>query len=250
MKVNRFIFWSYLLGSVFLYSSLIDSETLTITTYYPAPYGGYVRLLTTDVTVLARDGGAVGIGTASPGMKLDVSGYVRASGEVIGTLGSGYGQFRAIAGNYGVMLRNDSSDTYLLLTNSGNPYGGWNTLRPFYINNNSGDVHLGADAIYVRHGGNVGVGTTSPLSRLHVNGDLRVNGNIYGVCRLVYYGTGGGTGCNWNEAVMGYFGDGNRRYVGVMMRYGCSNAANPACWQPFADGYEWAGWMYCCRITP
>ncbi|MEK7721109.1 MAG: hypothetical protein AAB359_01825, partial [Elusimicrobiota bacterium] len=50
------------------------SETLTLTTYYPAPYGGYVSLLTTGQTVLARDSGSVGIGVANPSGKLQVSG--------------------------------------------------------------------------------------------------------------------------------------------------------------------------------
>jgi hypothetical protein len=52
----------------------LGSETLTMTTYYPAPYGGYARLLTTNQTLLARDAGNVGIGTNAPTAKLDVAG--------------------------------------------------------------------------------------------------------------------------------------------------------------------------------
>lgn len=37
----------------------LESETLKITTYYPAPYGGYNRLLTTGRTELARESGEV-----------------------------------------------------------------------------------------------------------------------------------------------------------------------------------------------
>ncbi|MFA7009523.1 MAG: hypothetical protein WC204_11750 [Elusimicrobiales bacterium] len=33
----------------------LGSETLTLTTFYPAPYGGYAGLLTTGQTILARD---------------------------------------------------------------------------------------------------------------------------------------------------------------------------------------------------
>jgi hypothetical protein len=72
---------------------LIEPETLTITTYYPAPYGGYVSILTTGNTWLARDTGNVGIGTANPTKKLDVIGSIKAS-DRIGTQGydpdSGY----------------------------------------------------------------------------------------------------------------------------------------------------------------
>ncbi|MFA6434583.1 MAG: hypothetical protein WCW52_07805 [Elusimicrobiales bacterium] len=59
----------------------LGSETLTMTTYYPAPYGGYIALLTTGGsaaaplnTILARNAGRVGIGTAGPNAELDVKG--------------------------------------------------------------------------------------------------------------------------------------------------------------------------------
>ena len=60
--------------------------------------------------------------------------------EVVVTTASPYGQFRAIGGNYGFFIRNDGSNTYFLLTDSGNQYGTWNSLRPLYINNATGAV--------------------------------------------------------------------------------------------------------------
>ena len=62
--------------------------------------------------------------------------------QVSGYGGDGYGQFRAIAGNYGCFIRNDGTNTYFLLTNSGNQYGTWNSLRPFTINNAGGGVTM------------------------------------------------------------------------------------------------------------
>ncbi len=55
----------------------LDSESVTLSTYYPAPSGVYTNMITTGNTYLARDGGAaskVGIGTASPLEKLVVVG--------------------------------------------------------------------------------------------------------------------------------------------------------------------------------
>ena len=56
----------------------LGSENLTLTTYYPAPYGGYVNILTTNNTYLARDGGAVSVGASSAGTgtKLTVKGGI------------------------------------------------------------------------------------------------------------------------------------------------------------------------------
>ena len=38
--------------------TVLQSETLTLTTYYPAPYAGYNQLLTTGNTYLAKTSGA------------------------------------------------------------------------------------------------------------------------------------------------------------------------------------------------
>lgn len=53
---------------------ILESETLTLTTYYPAPYGGYVKLLTQGSTFLAHEGGnvTVGPGVAAARGRLDI----------------------------------------------------------------------------------------------------------------------------------------------------------------------------------
>jgi hypothetical protein len=43
---------------------------------------------------------------------------------------------------YGAILRNDGSNTYLLLTPTGTPYQPYNGLRPFFVNNATGAVTL------------------------------------------------------------------------------------------------------------
>lgn len=60
----------------------LGSETLTLITTYPAPMGVYYKMITTDDTYLARDGGKVGIGTPSPTQKLDINGNIRMAGEI------------------------------------------------------------------------------------------------------------------------------------------------------------------------
>lgn len=77
---------------------------------------------------------------------INTDGKLNTAGEVQAGLNNSYGQFRAICGNYGFFIRNDSSDTYFLLTNSGDVYGQWNGLRPIMINNGNGYVTLGNGA--------------------------------------------------------------------------------------------------------
>lgn len=80
---------------------------------------------------------------------------IYSSGEVISTLGQ-YAQFRAVNGNYGFMIRNDGTNTYFLLTSSGDPYGMWNSDSskfPLYINNSTGLVNMNAGLVgRLRHG--------------------------------------------------------------------------------------------------
>lgn len=57
-----------------LFAPAARAESVEMTTYYPAPVGVYQRITTTDKTVLARDGGNVGIGVLAPARKLEVAG--------------------------------------------------------------------------------------------------------------------------------------------------------------------------------
>lgn len=56
---------------------------------------------------------------------------------------NGIGQFRAIGGSTAFLIRNDGTNTYFMLTNSGNPYGFWNDFRPLTIENSTGKCSFG-----------------------------------------------------------------------------------------------------------
>lgn len=85
---------------------------------------------------------ATGSTDAQEELLISTAGYARFRNEVQGaTAGSG-GQFRAVQGNFGVMLRNDGGNYYTLITNSGDPYGTWNGLRPFTISLTTGIVSM------------------------------------------------------------------------------------------------------------
>jgi hypothetical protein len=82
-------------------------------------------------------------------LSISSTGYLRARAEVQSTFTGGGGQFRAVAGNYGFFIRNDGANTYFLLTNSGDPYGGWNGHRPFTIDNSNGQLTVGSQGLVV-----------------------------------------------------------------------------------------------------
>jgi hypothetical protein len=87
---------------------------------------------------------------ASDGTTIAVTGAADFSGTVNGALGfqapgmdEGGANVRLVGGNYGVMLRNDGSDFYVLLTPSGSPYGSFSGLRPLTVDLASGCVNTG-----------------------------------------------------------------------------------------------------------
>lgn len=94
-----------------------------------------------DVYLYNRNNGAIWFGTdnALRG-KIRADGTLRWENEVQSTSANTY---RAVFGNYGVFQRNDGSDWYFMLTNSGDQYGSWNSLRPMYINIPTGNVTFG-----------------------------------------------------------------------------------------------------------
>ncbi|NIF35382.1 phage tail protein [Enterobacter sp. Tr-810] len=70
---------------------------------------------------------------------LNITGTLRSSAEFQSTSQNNY---RIVSGNFGTFWRNDGSNLYLMLTNSGDQYGGYSSLRPFAINLATGDATI------------------------------------------------------------------------------------------------------------
>ncbi len=200
----------------------IGSESLTLTTYYPAPYGGYVSLLTTQNTILARDGGNVAVGSIAPMEKLHVTGNMRASGNV-----SADNNLKAVNmvkwGDTVNQLDTDQGGSIEIGGNGGTPYIDFHrTIAEDY----SARLIL------------------SQPGRLQVVGDLEVTGTIINVCERVGYSVGGTTPCLGGKRVVGFMGDGVARVTGFL-----PGSSTTSSWGTFVVlGEDWGGTMVCCKF--
>ena len=149
MKKLKFLI-IFILGS---FSLSFADENITITTYYPSPYGVYNELTTTSNAYLATTEGNVGIGTTSPQSLSD-------SGPMLHVLGSG-----TKGGE--VMVSNSDNSRFVGVFSGSTMYGGQPTIAypssyPLLIgtwNNINGNVW--SEKVRIDTTGNVGIGTTN-----------------------------------------------------------------------------------------
>ncbi|MFC1521046.1 hypothetical protein ACFL6Y_01420 [Elusimicrobiota bacterium] len=150
-----------------IYGATLIAERLTITSYYPSPYGAYKELLSTKNTFLATQSGYVGIGSVVPSATLPSGALYVSGGDVgqwsgvadmirswIGRCPAGSGCASGIAGDH-FAISGVSNSNYGTIS-----YGaGTNDVRLLTL----------WDTVLVPQG-NVGIGTISPSRRLHIHG--------------------------------------------------------------------------------
>ena len=157
----------------------VASESVTLSTYYPAPSGVYAQMITTGNTYLARDtvsnAGMVGIGTTTPATLFNV---VNPPG-------------RAGFSSWGAIIQSGTAATYL---SDDKGFGAWinaggSASAATFALSVSKDL---VSYLYVRGDGAVGIGTATPASTLSVNGGIQVGFDAS--CTAAKAGT-----LRWNE---------------------------------------------------
>ena len=135
-------------------------------------------------TYLTNSGYNVGLGTSTPSQKLEVNGGIAIDGNLYPQAGN-----LTFWGGTGIGIGTNNPRTTLDV--NGTIYGsliGINTLSPSakidVINSGSQTLlNLGTtttgDAVTVTSSGNVGIGSTSPLGKLEVNGSIYADAGIY-----------------------------------------------------------------------
>ena len=192
---------------------------------------GYIALFTdiagsSSERMRVHTNGNVGIGTTSPGAKLDVVGKINQTTSSGGTAASftnsdatnGYGVAIQSQGTsatrYALILRNlDSSNVYGGVSTMTNQVGFWgigtsptNTLGSRLTVGGNASIGSGytsnsapTNGLIVE--GNVGIGTTSPTAKLTVQGDnadFMVRSNDYTISRIIPRGN---TAANWDKGL-------------------------------------------------
>lgn len=220
----------------------LATERLTMTTYYPSPYGVYQRLRSTQDAYLATASGSVGVGTATPGRKLHVVGDMQANDlytndgiQIQGLSGRNYFRDVEARGNLRVGAAWGMPGIY---AESGvGVVGG------------AGGTSLQNNALFATTGGNVGIGTTGPGHRLDVNGNARVQGNLYlggpiqNACRAVYFSPWSTTSCPSGWGVTGFL----RHDTREVPRTGSAGSPTPGAWMETVPN---GGVMSCCKLVP
>lgn len=160
----------------------IESETLQITTYYPAPYGAYVSIQTTQNSWLATQSGGVSIGTTNNPSEL-----LHVRGNATFPLGR-------------IISEGTWPGVWMWSTQTGNR----SFVGTASANNDIGFWTTGAGWGFVmQQNGFVGIGTTTPSERLNVNGNIRIdNGNMINFCTFVNYPGGS---CPGGTQIVGFW---------------------------------------------
>ena len=156
------------------YLQPVIAEDITITTYYPSPFGSYDELTANEMKI----GSNYSRPLASGGANFEPSGLLVEGRVCIGTPTPNAAVKLDITGteNFGIRyLKTGSRDARIAVGDPTKTWSwatGWATAGDFSLIEET----VAGNRIYVKQGtGNVGIGTSNPLSKLVVTGSSTTN---------------------------------------------------------------------------
>ena len=167
--------------------------------------------------ILASTTGNVGIGTSSPVSKFEVSGSIKVTG-ITSNIGSAAGL--SLSYDSGINYINTWASTPLITSTY--------NYQAFHIS--------GSEIMRIHTDGNVGIGTTGPSEKLHVNGNIAINDRIIGNSKN--YATSQG----WLPGAAGTFSSQIGYYGGNFSINGAA-AENSLIWGDSAFGNRALQWQ-------
>ncbi len=225
MKKNVFTWFVFLAFFISINNSLYADEKITLSTYYPAPYGEYRTLSVGDTYAAPAAGGNtnlvvegnVGIGTTMPDALLEV--HAQADAQMVEVARFSNSLTSYIGTGTSISLGTESNG---YLAQIGGVVTTPNTcdivFRPFkYGSGNAENMRISGN-------GNIGIGTASPWYKLHVScGTTPASPGSADSYRLASFESTVGTDIEYNVALLGDARMASISNIGV---YGLAGGAN------------------------
>jgi hypothetical protein len=159
--------------------------------------------------------GNVGIGTTSPAYKLDINGGQNAFRITSNSSLDAFIKTTSVSTQAFTVYQQNSADIFRL----GFTTLGLGEIKAYGNKNFHLADTIGNEWLYLKDGGNVGIGTTSPSQKLHVDGSAYITGALYdstnspGTAGQVLTSTATGTDWKSLSEITGVDGTGTVNYV-------------------------------------